>query len=79
MTALRQRAEAVKKGAFEAEIRLLFFLAKEMAEAGENEGRRSAVREFGLQFRATQAAVRAAEEAAGEMGEPIDWKQRITG
>ena len=76
-TALRKRAEAVAAGGFEAEIRHLFFLAAEWRKAAADDDaglRRDMAREFGLQFRATVAAVRAAEDQLAAGLETTDWK-----
>lgn len=88
ITALRQRAEAVAPGAFEADVRLLFFLAGRLHQAVEMQdagSERDATREFNLQFRATLKSVRELEEAeARKLAEAekleslvMDWKAEM--
>ena len=65
---------------FEADVRVLFFLAGEWHRAvrTQDEGAlRDVRREFGLQFRATSGAVREAEEAAADRVVEIDWKAEM--
>ena len=78
---LSVRAEAVAPGAFEADVRHLFFLARRLETAvknGDEGAERDATREFGLQFRATGAAVlRVEEAAAARVAEVVDWKAEM--
>ena len=78
---LSVRAEAVAPGAFEADVRHLFFLARRLeaaVRAGEEGAERDATREFGLQFRATAGAVlRVEEAAAARVVEVVDWKAEM--
>ena len=83
VTALRKRAEAIAPGTFEAEVRLLFFLAREWMDArvaagGENTGVvRDMAREFGLAFRATTSAVRDLENELASRVAVVDWKAEM--
>ena len=76
-TALAKRAEAAAPGAFEAQIRFLFFLARRVTEQTGLEGEALAVREFGIQFRKTAERVEAAEAAALSDLDDIDWKAEM--
>ena len=82
VTALRRRANLVAPDVFEADLRLLSFLAKQwqsaVAPGSEQRGVvRDVMREFGLNFRATSAAVRVAEEAALNRLVEVDWRAEM--
>ena len=80
VTALRKRAEAVAPGAFEDDVRLLFFLAREWhnAKGADDDGTlRDARREFGLQYRFTKARVLELENQLAERAQVVDWKAEM--
>ena len=80
VTALRRRAEAVAPGTFEAEIRVLFYLAGEWHKAVKTQddgSLRDVRREFGLQFRATSGAVREMENELAARVVERNWKAEL--
>ena len=83
---LAKRCKALGTDRFQADLAHLAWLAKQVVEAerGLSDGLRDAVREFGLQFRATCKAITEYEDAvlAKASQEPVvlsdqDWKLQV--